>query len=195
MYNVLEALKAGRDLTAKEQTVYTQGLVSVLKELHDELDAAVLQAYGLEPGLTNDALLSHLVTLNAQRAAEEKTGKVRLLRPEFQNPALRVSASSLLNQELLAHVYIGLQADLILGNEPKPLKNTKTAQQPWPNSLPLQVSATAQLLASAGTALSLSEIEASFKGKGPWKKGLPRILETLEALGRARREGEGWRGL
>ena len=38
-------------------------------------------------------------------------------------------------------------------------------------------------------------IEAAFKGKGPWKKkGLPRILETLEALGRARQEGGGWRG-
>jgi len=40
----------------------------------------------------------------------------------------------------------------------------------------------------------LSAIEAGFKGKGPWKKGLPRILDTLEALGRARREGAGWRG-
>ena len=42
--------------------------------------------------------------------------------------------------------------------------------------------------------LPLAAIEAGFKGKGPWKKGLPRILETLEALGRARQEGGGWRG-
>ena len=144
---------------------------------------------------TNAARPSQKIAPNAQRAAEEKTGKVRWLRPEFQNPALRARASTLLNQELLAPVSIGLQADLILENDPKPLKNTKTAQQPLPNILPLQVSATAQLLASAGTVLSLSEIEASFKGKGPWKKGLPRILETLEALGRARREGERWRGI
>ena len=41
----------------------------------------------------------------------------------------------------------------------------------------------------------LAAFEASFKGKGPWKKGLPRILETLEALGRARREeNNDWRG-
>ena len=195
MYNVLEALKAGRDLTAKEKTIHTQGLVGVLKELHDELDAAVLQAYGLETGLSNDALLSHLVTLNAKRAAEEKTGKVRWLRPEFQNPAFKANSNLLLNQELLAHVPIGLQANLIPENHPKSAKNGKKDLPTWPNTLPLQVSATAQLLASAGTALSLPEIEASFKGKGPWKKGLPRILETLEALGRARREGEGWRGI
>ena len=180
MYNVLEALKTGRDLTAKEKTIHTQGLVGVLKELHDELDAAVLQAYGLETGLSNDALLSHLVTLNAQRAAEEKTGKVRWLRPEFQNPAFKANSNSLLNQELLAPESIGLQADLILENDPKSLKNTKTAQQAWPNTLPLQVSAIAQLLASAGTSLSLSEIEASFKGKGSWKKACPAYWKHLK---------------
>ncbi len=78
----------------------------------------------------------------------------------------------------------------------KTSKSGKTTLQPWPSTLPQQVSATAHLLATAGAALSLGDIEASFKGKGPWKKGLPRILETLEALGRARREGGGgWRGL
>ncbi|TDM07969.1 MAG: hypothetical protein C4K60_00085 [Ideonella sp. MAG2] len=51
-----------------------------------------------------------------------------------------------------------------------------------------------QLLSTSSTALPLPAIEASFKGKGPWKKGLPRILDTLEALGRARLEGGGWRG-
>ena len=100
-------------------------------------------------------------------------------------------------QELLAPVFIGLQADLIPKNDPKPeksgKKDTKTAQNPWPSTLPAQFRAIAQLLASAAAAMSLLDIEASFKGQGPWKKGLPRILETLEALGRARREGAGWR--
>ena len=201
MYNVLEALREGRELTAKEKTIHTQGLVSVLKDLHDELDAAVLAAYGLEANISNDALLTHLVALNAQRAAEEKTGKVRWLRPEFQNPAFKSAANSLSNQELPAHISISLQADLIPKNDPKTAKtgkkDTKAALNPWPSSLPLQVSAVAQLLVSAGAgaaaAMSLAEIEASFKGQGPWKKGLPRILETLEVLGRARREGNDWR--
>jgi len=48
-------------------------------------------------------------------------------------------------------------------------------------------------LANAGAALPLTELVASFKGCGPWKKSLPRILETLEALGRTRRDGDGWR--
>ena len=68
------------------------------------------------------------------------------------------------------------------------------AAQAWPATLPEQVRAVAQVLASTSAALPQTEIEARFKGRGPWKKSLPRILETLEALGRARQEGTGWRG-
>ena len=46
----------------------------------------------------------------------------------------------------------------------------------------------AQVLTSQSGALTVPDIEARFKGRGPWKKSLPRILETLEALGRAWRE-------
>jgi len=46
MYNVLDKLRSGEVLTAKERTIHEQGLVSVLRQLHDELDEAVLYAYG-----------------------------------------------------------------------------------------------------------------------------------------------------
>ena len=36
----------------------------------------------------------------------------------------------------------------------------------------------------------LPAIEAHFKGRGAWKTSLPRILETLEALGKAQRNGD-----
>ena len=98
----------------------------------------------------------------------------------------------LLNQELLTQVSIGLQADLAL-NVPPPALKTAASLPAWPATLPEQVRAVAQVLTTATTALPLATLEASFKGKGPWKKGLPRILETLEALGRARREGNEWR--
>jgi len=46
--------------------------------------------------------------------------------------------------------------------------------------------------------LSLPAIEARFKGRGPWKKSLPTLLQTLEALGRAQAVATGgevaWRG-
>ena len=46
MYNVLEKLKSGEALTAKERKIHADGLVSVLKTLHDQIDLAVLDAYG-----------------------------------------------------------------------------------------------------------------------------------------------------
>lgn len=61
----------GLTLTASEKTVHEKGLDDVLKELHDELGTG--------------ALLAHLVALNAQRAAEEETGRICWLRPAYRN--------------------------------------------------------------------------------------------------------------
>ncbi len=46
IYNVLEKLRAETPLSAKEQIIHEQGLVSVLRQIHDDLDAAVAEAYG-----------------------------------------------------------------------------------------------------------------------------------------------------
>lgn len=46
MYNVLEKLRTGDTLTPKERIIHDQGLAAVLKQLHDDLDAAVFAAYG-----------------------------------------------------------------------------------------------------------------------------------------------------
>jgi hypothetical protein len=51
----------------------------------------------------------------------------------------------------------------------------------------------ADLLAAAPSALDEAALADRFSGRGPWKKRLPQILQTLHALGRARPEGERWR--
>ena len=61
--------------------------MSVLKEIHDELDAAVAEAYGWPVDLSDEEVLRRLVALNAEQAEEERRGVVRWLRPEFQNPS------------------------------------------------------------------------------------------------------------
>ena len=194
MYNVLEALREGRALTAKERTLHEQGLVGVLKELHDELDAAVLEAYGwqdLQGAADGDArLLERLVALNAARAAEEKTGVIRWLRPGFQHPLLSKSERSAQDGRALQPQNVQETLDI---DEPQatPASTIKAGQPAWPALLPEQVRAVVQLLAVSAAPLPLAAIEAGFKGRGPWKKSLPRILETLEALGRARRQGDG----
>jgi hypothetical protein len=45
----------------------------------------------------------------------------------------------------------------------------------------------AEVLASSGRPLSLPDLEARFNARGRWRERLPTILDTLEALGRARR--------
>lgn len=58
----------------------------MLKSLHDDLDAAVRDAYGWTDNPTDAQILERLVALNAERAAEEARGHIRWQRPEFQNP-------------------------------------------------------------------------------------------------------------
>ena len=116
LYNVLERvreLENGYDvppLTAKEKDIHEAGLVSVLKDIHDDIDRAVFEAYVWadlipalvgKPGATmpsphktpeqeeaEEELLTRLVALNQERAAEERRGIVRWLRPDYQIPKL-----------------------------------------------------------------------------------------------------------
>ena len=184
MYNVMQCLRLDHTLTTAEQSIYNQGLVGVLKELHDELDTAVLQAYGwsdLNPATDSQELLTRLLTLNAQRATDEANGTIHWLRPDYQNPQNPLS-----NQERTMQVQQALEVDLPPNNQSEKESNT-TSQTPWPSTLPKQIGTVAQLLTRATTALTLPQIEAAFQGRGPWKKALPPLLQSLEALGRAQR--------
>jgi hypothetical protein len=203
MYNVLEKLRTGEALSPKDKLIHTQGLVSVLKSLHDDLDAAVLAAYGwadLQAALSNHAqpetraaaietLLERLVALNAQRAAEEATGHVRWLRPAFQQRGTGVQAGFDVTTDTEADAPTEAAA-------PTPA----VPKRPWPSGLPEQIKAVADTLASSPGALSLADIEARYTARGRWRERLPTILDTLEALGRARRVvggsggGERWQG-
>ena len=49
MYNVLEKIRKEEPLTDKDRKIHDQGLVSVLRQIHDEIDAATLEAYGWQP--------------------------------------------------------------------------------------------------------------------------------------------------
>ncbi|MCC7485114.1 MAG: class I SAM-dependent DNA methyltransferase [Burkholderiales bacterium] len=230
MYNVLEKLKIGEPLTAKEKVIHEQGLVAVLKTLHGELDRVVLAAYGwgdLVPLLEvvngnapppqpspargegagtaargeggesgareaggalssreeakralDDALLERLVALNAERAAEEKRGLVRWLRPEFQIPASGKPQAPAPEQ-----------AEIDVGEKTAPAAPAK--RRPWPATLPEQVKAVGEVLAAARGPMNEDAIAANFAGRGPWRRRLPQIVETLVAVGRVRRGRDG----
>ena len=79
-------MASGEALTAKEKVIHERGLVTLLKKIHDDLDAIVFDAYGWPRDLSDEQILEKLVALNTERVEEERGGLVRWLRPEFQKP-------------------------------------------------------------------------------------------------------------
>ncbi len=122
-------------------------------------------------------MLERLVALNAERATEEARGLVRWLRPEFQNP----QASAAPEQE---------EMEVAAADEDIAAPVLATKPLPWPKDTLQQVRAVAQAIATSAAGLSLAEIEARFSARGPWKRRLPIVLDTLAAVGRVR-EHEG----
>ena len=198
MYNVLEKLRRGEPLGAKDKLIHEQGLVSVLRQLHDELDTAVLAAYGWEdlaprligrPGGTSplpdkpadqaegeEELLARLVALNRARAAEEARGLVRWLRPDFQCPSGTVPGEPASEAEL----------ELVAA---KPAAGPKAA---WPKTLQEQFQALRAALAEqtvGGGPIAAEQLARSFV-RAPRAK-VAELLTTLAALGHARRLDDG----
>jgi hypothetical protein len=198
VYNVLSKLRSGESMTETDRTVYQRGLVAVLRSLHDDLDTAVLEAYGwtdLCPALADhrppaaearaaavETLLERLVALNAKRAAEEAAGTVRWLRPEFQASATAPEQTRIDTDDAEA--------------VPAPAAAAAPVEKrPWPTGLPEQIKVVADVLAGTGRALTTEDLAARFTARGRWRDRLPTILDTLEALGRARRSDAGhWQG-
>jgi hypothetical protein len=175
MYNVLEKLRANEALSAKEKQIHEAGLVSVLRQLHDDLDAAVFAAYGWPPTLTDAEILERLVALNAERAKEEASGLVRWLRPDYQNPGGAQTQ----------------QAALAVEFEPeaKPGKQ-RAGKLAWPKTLSERVKAVSTALATVKQPVTAPEMAKRFTRARAADVG--EILETLCAVGKARRgRGEG----
>ncbi|KRE22080.1 restriction endonuclease subunit M [Bosea sp. Root483D1] len=86
LYNVREAILAGTPLSASEADIRDRGLVLILNEHHETIDAAVAAAYGIPANAEEEAILAALVTLNSERAQQETRGEMRWLRPDYQRP-------------------------------------------------------------------------------------------------------------
>ena len=164
MYNCLETLRAGQRIEGKDREVYDQGLIGILRDLHDQIDAATAEAYGWPLSLTDDEILQNLVTLNRTRAAEEARGKIRWLRPDYQNPAGHAAAS-------------GEQTELAIGTV------SPTAKPAWPARLPDQIAAVRAALQNMGEATP-AEIARQFARART--ASVQPLLESLTALGQAR---------
>jgi len=201
LYNALERLREienGCDvppLSDAERDVHQAGLISVLKEIHDDIDRAVLAAYGWDdlipelvgkPGATlpslhktdaqekaEEELLSRLVTLNLERAAEEKRGLVRWLRPDYQIPKLGAKAPKEEAGET------GM-LDIALPDV--------TERPKWPADGLEQIRLVRDLLAKAPAPMPPDALASVFDGRNtPTRRArIAQVLETLVATGIAR---------
>lgn len=168
LYNVLEQIRSGEPLDATSQRIHDQGLISVLRGLHDDLDQAVAEAYGWPAELSAEDILFKLVDLNAARAAEERSGLVRWLRPEFQQTGQT-------------------QTGLAVEAEEETVAAKAPAKAPWPATLPERVRAVRDNLLQMPDPASPEAIARRFaRARVP---DVTAILETLAAIGQARREG------
>lgn len=164
MYNVLEKLRAGDRIEGKDREIYDQGLIGILKDIHDQIDREVAAAYGWPADLSDDEILHRLVDLNRSRAAEEARGLVRWLRPDYQNPQGRAVPAK------------GEQGTLDIG----PADSTTKA--PWPKTLPEQIAAVRTALHDLGEA---SPEQVARRFQRVQSRSIQPLLESLTALGQA----------
>ncbi|MEM1058157.1 MAG: DNA methyltransferase [Verrucomicrobiota bacterium] len=191
MYNVLEKLRREEPLSDKEKAIHDDGLVTVLKQIHDDIDAAVLEAYGwgdLQPegakpladrlAAGDDAaeeleqeILSRLVALNHERAEEEERGLIRWLRPEYQAP----EASGLPKAK---------QTEIELAVDASAKKAAAPAQKlAWPDKLSDQVAALQRLLPNLGQ--DVDALDRAFGRRSKRRRQeIGEILQTFSSLGK-----------
>ena len=210
LYNVLERVRELNSrcdvppLSAKEKDIHEAGLVSVLKDIHDDIDRAVFEAYGWadlipalvgKPGATmpsphktpeqeeaEEELLTRLVALNRERAAEERRGTVRWLRPDYQIPKLDHKVKTAEDVEQV-------EAQLVV-------PETADGKPAWPEDELDRIRVVRDLLGRAPAPLAPEALSAAFRGRNsaPRKKRVEQVLQTLVAAGVAQQGIDGQDG-
>jgi hypothetical protein len=171
LYNVLEKLRAGIDpatLSPPDRRTFDDGLVLILKELHDRLDAAVAAAYGWPADLSDGDILARLVALNGKRATEEASGLVRWLRPDYQIPRFGTAQQ---------------KAQLEGGRMRTATTPEEVAKPAFPTDDMAQTAAVMAALASAKQPLDVSALAARFRRGRRVTERVGSVLGALQRMG------------
>ncbi|TGQ43692.1 MULTISPECIES: DNA methyltransferase [unclassified Mesorhizobium] len=167
LYNVLEAVQTGAALTHKDQDIRSRSRVLILRELHDRLDAAVAKSFGWKADLDAEQILDGLVRLNEVRAAEERGGFMKWLRPEYQIDKIGP----------LAHRGDRIQA--ILSTK------IRVKRAAFPAARLDQARVVLDLMARAKAPLSPEEIALTFTSSDETVAEVRDVLQSLVRLGQA----------
>ncbi len=169
LYNVLDKLRAGTApsaLSSDDRRIFDDGLVLILKELHDRLDNAVANAFGWPADLGDTEILTRLVALNSERAREEAEGLVRWLRPDYQIPRFGTAQQK-------------AQLDLAGGAMRAP--QTAQTKATFPADDSGQTAAVMAALASATAPLATDALAMRFR---QGRRVAPKVAAVLGALQR-----------
>lgn len=169
IYNVLEGLRAGLApdaLDAGDRRILDDGLVLILQELHDRLDAAVAAAYGWPIDLPDEEVLARLVALNRERGAEEARGHVRWLRPEYQIQRFGTAAQK--REQLEAELVVAV---------------AKARKPSFPTQEVAQTAAVMAALAAAPGSINAAGVAASFRQGQRVEPTVTAILGALARMG------------
>jgi hypothetical protein len=180
MYNLLSKLRSGETFTAQERAQHEVAQTEILRQFHDELDAAVAAAYGWAVDMPESEVIFNLVALNKERAAEESRGLVRWLRPEYQASQQPAAAVSLLEVEHEAPV----------------ATSARIATRPWPRDLKEQLAALREVLLANDQLWSVESVAQAFRSRGRFRESIASHLDLLADLGMLTRvetaEGVRW---
>lgn len=168
LYNVLEKMRGGVGLDDGEKDIYEAGLVGVLREIHNDLDRAVADAYGWPAEAPDEEILERLVALNKERAEEEAKGQIRWLRPEFQAP----------DADREIQIPTQIEAPLVIGGG-------KAKKPRLPARLPDQVAAVRATLVRLDDIVTAEEVARQFSQGRRVQGKIEDVLRTLTLLGQA----------
>lgn len=173
LYNVLQDLRAGKKpdaLDDKARRIFDDGLVLILKDLHDRLDNAVADAYGFAADLSEQEVLARLVALNHARATEEKRGLVRWLRPDYQMPRFGKGVDT----QAMAEDGAQIAADLV----------GTTIQKPaFPSGAVEQTAAVFVALANAESLTDATQLARQFRNAKAAERKIVAVLASLARIG------------
>jgi SAM-dependent methyltransferase len=181
LYNVLDDLRAGLrpdDLSDKHRVIFDDGLVLILKERHERLDAAVAEAYGWPVAISDDEILRRLVALNTARAEEEARGLVRWLRPDYQISRFDTDADKQAAAER------GAQVDAPLAEA------VGQRRPPFPTGAVEQIAAVFSALASSAGPQDVRAIATHFRKSKTTDKRIADVLWSLARLGHVTTDGD-----
>lgn len=131
-----------------------------LIEHHDRIDKLVLQAYGWDAGMTDEAILLKLIELNKIRDAEERASVVHWLRPDYQIEAAGAEAIEIREMDLV-------------------IEDAAAVKPTFPSGPIEQAGAVAAALLAASEATSPEAVAAQFN---QGKRVAPKIKSILAAF-------------